>query len=120
MAEGTREFATDSSVRGYHVYQDIWTPVSGEQLVCEREDGNPQDRYAVAIKKSGNIVGHVPRNISMLCSLFMRRGGSIFCVVTGQRRYSSDLPQGGMEIPCRYHFSGNGKEIKKVESYISK
>ena len=28
MAEA--EFETDNSVRGYHVYQDNWTPVIGE------------------------------------------------------------------------------------------
>jgi len=26
-------------------------PVIGEQLVCEREEGNPRDRYAVVVKK---------------------------------------------------------------------
>jgi len=40
MAEEAREFKTDSFVHGYHVY---WTPVIGEQLVCEREEGNPRD-----------------------------------------------------------------------------
>ena len=29
------EFETDTSVCGYHVYQDNWTPVLGEQLLCE-------------------------------------------------------------------------------------
>ena len=114
---------------GYHVYQENWTPIIGEQFQCEREDENPRDHYAVAIKKCDNIVGHVPRNIStlcyllfiiMLCSLFLRRGGAIFCVVTGRRRYSRDLRQGGMEIPCKYRFVGNGTEIKKVQSYITK
>ena len=62
----------------------------------------------------------MPRNISTLCSLFLRRGGAIFCVVTGRRRYSRDLRQGGMEIPCKYRFVGNGTEIKKVQSYITK
>ena len=62
MAEA--EFETDSSVRGYHVYQDNWTPVIGERLNCEREEENPRDRYAVAIRKSGDTVGHVPRSIS--------------------------------------------------------
>ena len=100
--------------------RDNWTPVVGEQLLCEREEGNPRDRYALAIKKSGNIVGHVPHSISTVCSLFIRRGGAILCVVTGRRRYSKDLLQGGMEIPCKYCFLGNGKEIKKVESYITK
>ena len=39
MAEA--EFETDSSVRGYHVCQDNWTPVIGERLNCEREEENP-------------------------------------------------------------------------------
>ena len=62
MAEA--EFETDSSVRGYHVYQDNWSPVIGERLNCEREEENPRDRYAVAIRKSGDTVGHVPCSIS--------------------------------------------------------
>jgi len=50
MAEETREFKTDSFVHSYHVY---WTLAIEEQLVCEREEGNPRDqsRYAVAVKK---------------------------------------------------------------------
>jgi len=48
MAEETREFETNSFVYGYHVH---WMPVIGEKLVCEREEGSPRDRYAVAIKK---------------------------------------------------------------------
>jgi len=48
MAEETKEFETDSLVCGYHV---CWTPVIGKKLVCEREEGNSRDRYAVAVKK---------------------------------------------------------------------
>ena len=38
------------------------------------------DPYAVAVTKSesSTIVGHVPRKISAICSLFLRKGGSIF------------------------------------------
>jgi len=39
------EFETSSFIQGYHVYQDTWTPVIGEQLVCRREDSNPRDHY---------------------------------------------------------------------------
>ena len=60
MAE---EFKTDGSVRGYHVCEGNWIPIIGKQLNCEREDENPRDRYAVAIKRSGNIVDHVPRSV---------------------------------------------------------
>ena len=37
-------------------------PINGEQLNCEREDENPRDRYAVAIKRSGNIIAQVPQS----------------------------------------------------------
>ena len=30
----------DSCVRGFHVYQDIWTPTTGECLSCQTEDSN--------------------------------------------------------------------------------
>ena len=56
-----------SSVRGFHVYADVWTPSVGEILICERESGNPSDLYAVAIKKGSEVVGHVPRKMSAAC-----------------------------------------------------
>ena len=89
-------FIIDTAIRGYHVYKDIWPNlIDKEQLTCERKVGNSHDPLAVAIKKlidrSNVIVGHAPRCISPLCSVCIRRGGSITCVVDGPRRYSSDL-----------------------------
>ena len=48
----------------------------GEVLTCTREVNNTSDHYAISVKKDGAIVGHSPRKISLLCSLFLRRGGS--------------------------------------------
>ena len=58
-------------------------------------------------------VGHVSLFIStlILCSLLIRRGGSIYFIITDWRQYSSDFPQGGMEIPCMLRFVGQGKEF---------
>ena len=50
--------------------------------------------------KNSTAVGHVPRKISSVCSLFLRKNGTLVCKVTGSRRYSRDMPQGGLEIPC--------------------
>ena len=69
--------------------------------------------------KSEEVVGHVPRKISFLCTAFIRRGGTIYCTVQGSRRYSSDLAQGGMEIPCKLTFKGPLKELQKVQKYFS-
>ena len=76
----------------------------GEVLQCEKEEGNSDDLYAVAVRKPDSIVGDVPRTISTLCHLFLSRDGPITCTVTGIRKYSDDLPQGGLEIPCQLIF----------------
>ena len=72
----------NSCVRGFHVYSDIWTLFVGETLACEQESGNPNDPYAVAIKKGSEVVGHVPRKSSAASSLFLLLGGTICCEVT--------------------------------------
>ena len=59
-----------SCVRGYHQYKDIWDPVVGEMLNCERENRNPQGPYAVDVKEVGITVGHVLRVILCICTLF--------------------------------------------------
>ena len=86
------EIVVDSCVHGFHIYQEIWTPVIGECLHCKRERDNAEDRHAVAVSKLVDmVVGHVPRNISCLCLVFIRQGGTIDCTVEETRQYSSDL-----------------------------
>jgi len=82
----------------------------------KREDDDYVNPFDVAVVKNVNIVGHVPRTISAVCSLFLCRGGSIGCLVTGSRCYSWDLPQGGLEIPCKL---GNSKYVSKSRKLLS-
>ena len=113
------EFEKAICICGFHVYQENWTPILGERLVCRNEPSNPGDRYAVAVCNVGDeIAGHLPRNISTMCSIFIRRGGIIYCTISGRRQYSRDLPQGGMEIPSILHFVGNEREFNKVEQFF--
>ena len=74
--------------------------MDGEILNCYREVGNTHNPSAVAVRKDAVMVGHIPRAISSVCSIFIRRGGIISCMVNGSRRYSADFLQGGLEIPC--------------------
>ena len=102
----------DSCVRGFHVYQDIWTPTTGECLSCQTEDSNAFDLYAVAIRKSANVIGHVPRKISAACSLFIQRGGTLTCIIIySHRQYSADLTQGGLQIPCKLEFKCDDADL---------
>ena len=41
------------------------------------------------------------------------------CIVIGSRRYSQDLPQGGLEIPCEFLFTGDTKYIEKAKHCLS-
>ena len=111
-------FSVEAMVRGYHTYKDIWAAVLGEELLCQRETGNRVDTFAVAVIRDGTVVGHVPKKISSVCSLYLRRGGSIVCRVTGSRRYSEDLVQGGLEIPCVLIFEGGAKHTAKAQKLI--
>ena len=72
----------ESCVRGFHVYQGIWIPTAGERLPCETEDSNASDPYAVAVKKDVQVIGHVPRKISAVCSLFIQTQGTLTCIIT--------------------------------------
>ena len=42
-------YVVDSYVRGFHVYQDIWTPTTGERLSCQMEDSNAFDPPAACV-----------------------------------------------------------------------
>ena len=72
--------------------------------------------YAVSVIRDDVIVGHLPRNISTPCHMFLRFGGTIESVVNGARRYSADLEQGGLEIPCSLIFRGTTNESIELKS----
>jgi len=83
------------------------------------EPFNDAGRYAVAVLKDDTIVGHIPRKISQICLQSLARGGAEVCTPTGGRRYSSDLPQEGLEIPCKLKFTGKSKEVQKVKTLFA-
>ena len=96
MESEVDSFTVESVIRGYHVYEEVWSSVIGEVLVCRRDTRNRHDPFAVATCKGTTVVGHVPRRISAICYVFLGKpGASITCTVAGSRRYSRDLPQGG-------------------------
>ena len=83
-------FTIEAMIRGYHIYRDNWSAVIDEELPCEKVLNNLADPFAVGLMKDGTIVGHVPRKISFVGSLFLQRNGSIVCRVAGHK-----------EIVCR-------------------
>ena len=54
-----------------------------EQFFSVNGKTEQQRSLRVAAQNAGLTVGHVPRTISCLCSVFARRSGSIVCTFTG-------------------------------------
>ena len=54
-------FEMDSTVMGFHEYQNKWTLLIGEFLETQMELTNETDKYAVAVLKNENVVGHLPK-----------------------------------------------------------
>ena len=44
-----RSFTASGVIRGYHVYQRIWTRHVGEKVTTVRKSGNKNDQFAVAV-----------------------------------------------------------------------
>ena len=61
--EEMTSLTVSSYIRGYHAYMHAWEPFIGEVLPLQREPDNPEDRFAVAVQKSGEVVGHIIRTV---------------------------------------------------------
>ena len=111
------ELSCNCCIRGYHVYMEVWEATIGEVLHCEPQANNTKDQYAVAVCRLTDklIVGHIPKIMSRICWLFLKKPNcTISCCVTGGHQYSHDLSQGGLQIPCSLKFLGPLHEINKV------
>ena len=51
----------------------IWEPREGEVLLLKREPDNIEDKFAVAVIKSEQIVGHVPKALAPVISHFFKK-----------------------------------------------
>ena len=111
--------AVDSYIRGYHAYKDSWDPYIGEVLPLEREPENPEDRFAVAVKKAGECVGHIPYNLAPTVSAFLRRPSNKGLMEVKGSKVNRGAGY-GLEIPCTYHFFGNSLYIEKLKTILDK
>ena len=114
----TEKYTFKSYVRGFHVYQEIWTPVIGEFLECSHEPRNVEDKNAIAVIKDGTVVGHLSRCFSLWMKMFLGLPKSkINCKITGN---SVNRGAGnGLEIPCEYSAEGDRRAVNWLEKRVS-
>ena len=71
-----------------------------------------KDKKKLALTNSDSVtVGHLPKFMSKLAHFLVKHDGEIRCVITGSKRYSSDLEQGGLEIPAKRIFQNSNERI---------
>ena len=69
--EDDSEFSLAAAVTGFHVYRRVWLPHLGQRLSVEREHGNAEDRFTIAVREHSDTradedvnnrptVGHLP------------------------------------------------------------
>ena len=112
-----------SWIRGFHVYNNWWTPTYGEILPLQPELENAQDKNAVAVLKESRVIGHITFHLANtknrtgivthfiskptnqgsveVCGKAVNRGGGL-----------------GMEIPCVYIFDGPRKRVDLLEQLL--
>ena len=79
MSKGSL-FQFDIYVRGYHAFMNIWEPLLGECLKCVKKPTSEVEKHAVAVVRLNFlskevVVGHVPKFISMILSMFLSLPG---------------------------------------------
>ena len=59
-----KEYDLKTHIKGYHAYMTKWTPKNGEILKARPEPENEYDKYAVAVERCGDVVGHLSKGRS--------------------------------------------------------
>jgi len=104
------EFETANFMQGFYIYQEIRSSFLGEVLACRKEE-NPRDRYAVTVCMMGETVGHVPKNISTVCSKFITHGRQNILQSYGWTTIFEGSSTRRNGIPCMLRFTGNAIEL---------
>ena len=70
--------------------------------------------FAIAVAKDGEVVGHLPKAIEIVFSLFLaREGNSGSCTITGMPvNHGVGL---GIKVPCVYRFYGQEKYVQRLK-----
>ena len=102
--------------QGYHIYQTHWNADIRARLntVPETRPGAlVEDKCTSAVinNYNGKTVAHVPKFLTKLTFFFLKDGSKLHITVTGPRRYSVDLKQGGLELPAGVCFTSLDEKL---------
>ena len=103
-----KEYDLKTHIKGYHAYMTKWAPKNGEILKALPEPENEYDKYAVAVERCGDVVGHLSKGRSArfakIVSYFLCTSNENCCrvEVTGKRVNLGDRE--GLQFPAYFIF----------------
>ena len=114
-----KEYDLKTHIKGYHAYMTKWTPKNGEILKARPEPKSKHNKYAIAVERCGDVVGHLSKvrsaRFAKTVSHFLRASNENCCrvEVTGKRANLGDGE--GLQIACILYFSGEAKFVSKLK-----
>ena len=122
-SEDTVSFNLDSFIKGYHVYQEIWSPELLEELNAVPEPSNIVNKYAVSVQRDGEVVGHLMKGKSgrfaKTIFYFLRADKKNNCTVMVTGKAVNRRDGDSMQVPCTLHFKGSQKFIDTLKKELS-
>ena len=101
----------ETFIKGHHIYKNIWTPQLDELLEVSTEPDNPVDKFAVAVKKNQNIVGHLKKGKT-------GRFAKTLSKITWKRCNLGDGD--GLQVPCILYISGQAEFVSILQKELVK
>ena len=108
------EIKFDASIRGYHIYKEIWTPQKDDILYCKRayrSEALGIDKHTVGIYKENKLVGHASKELSRINLYFLQESGTNEVKVTVNRKRRQEL---GLVVPSKYYARTESKQKVKI------
>ena len=108
-------YSFTAAARGFHYNRRFWPPKENETLDCLHEPGNAFDRFAIkTVNEKGEIVGHLPKEISRVTKYLLDRGFTMYCKLSSRhyRRSPSSTRRTRNSVRSRAYLSCNNATIK--------
>ena len=91
-------------------------------MSTERKPGNPQDKYAVCVKRNECIVGHLllveTSNFAKTIFYFLRADKYSICKVETAGKPVNLGDDEGMQVPCKLKLTGRSKFVNILQKTL--
>lgn len=112
------KYEYSSVIHGHHVYI-FYVYGWKDAAVSNRKWQSIRFFMLWPIIENDTVVGHEPRIISVACNNLKKRWIYIMCY-NRAHHYSSDLAQGGLEVPCKLVFNRPANNILKLQRLLQR